>query len=125
MKDINAKDPEIIKLHEFLLLKKDLFSKELEEKTKKFVENIHYRFAWDGEDLYKYTSKIRLLEEIIGILNSETLKDFTVEKLLNYLTRRVLNTTLMSRSSGQLHSLVSLWDKEVVVEVIELIRLRG
>ena len=83
----------------------------------RFNTNIDYQFAWSGEELFKSANMIKQLKNLLEEIKDAT--DVSKEKIITYLTDKVMKTPLMDRSSGQLHSLTSLWTREVTVKIVE------
>lgn len=101
--------------------------KDCKVSLEKISTNTLYQFAWHGENLYKSANMIAQVKSILEQISStdaDSLKDDKTlkEKVTKYLTEKVLIAPLMDRSSGQLHSLTSLWSKEVSIAIIEKIK---
>lgn len=104
--------------------KRSEIQKDLDKMMGSLVTDIAYRFAWDGEEIFKMATKIQLIDEIlIGVneLENSGVQYDVKEKIasiIKNLTARVMSQNLMDRSTGQLHSLTSLWKKEVIIRLI-------
>lgn len=93
---------------------------ERKELLDKLVENYNDRFAWDGEVIFKLGHEIELLKRIIDALENSTQEENLVESINAFLTKRVLDGSgeLMERSTSHLHSLSSLWEKEIAAKML-------
>lgn len=108
-----------------LELLKSKTQKDFDEMYKKFNENILFRFGYDAEDIYKKQKKLAIIENIQQSLKNATALDtpVTKEQIIKYLEEKVLSSTkLMDRSTNQVAALCSLWDKEVMLDLIEFFK---
>lgn len=83
-----------------------------------------YNFAWNGESLFKLYCEERHLKTIKDYVIAKVKDDDVAaikSKIREYLTECVLRGgELMTRSTGHLHSLSSLWEKEVAAKMLSL-----
>jgi len=108
------------KLLDFFINEQTKSKTELDKLIPKLISDINYNFPWIGEDIYKLNHRITTFDYLIKSIKDSDQNNVTIETIKEYLTNKVLNSNkLMERSSGQLHALVSLWNKEVYIEILE------
>jgi hypothetical protein len=105
-----------------LLAKKELIEENQQHEIKRLFENFKYQFTWEAEHMYKNASRISLINDMIELIDND--HNLTVDRFKEYFLNRVIyDTRLMDRSTGQIHSLVSLWDKECTLDMLRSLGL--